>query len=188
MLASALQEAGRVRSVASCFGNNQAQTFAQISSLVCADSTHKTNEYGDKLITLMVIGMVMFNLVTVPITVRSVEFFMQGNQCMWSLFGINLFTKNKELPTIQSFTIHLMGLMGYLGSWDLKVTAPEKSLLSHSPKTMGKLPCNHYLTQLGCCLREHRSLNPDFRRFLLYTENGSKNHSEGFGQLATPNK
>lgn len=33
----------------------QANLFAQFSYLVCVDSTHKTNEYGYKLITLMVI-------------------------------------------------------------------------------------------------------------------------------------
>ncbi len=33
----------------------QANMFTQFSSFVCVDSTHKTNEYGYKLITLMVI-------------------------------------------------------------------------------------------------------------------------------------
>jgi hypothetical protein len=33
----------------------QVSMYAQFSSFVCVDSTHKTNEYGYKLITLMVI-------------------------------------------------------------------------------------------------------------------------------------
>ena len=33
----------------------QAVMFSECSTMACADSTHKTNEYGYKLITLLVI-------------------------------------------------------------------------------------------------------------------------------------